>query len=225
MSADLPSIIELDAALSAGAAAAALTYVANQKDLAAALGYTGAYVSQLKKAGRIKPEPDGAWCVEAVKQQICDTSDLGQIIAAESRAQNRANPEFVPPSKGQQSDMGIPMSEKLDLPLDDEIDMDDAYGEDHDKNFKIARSFRERELAAQARLNRMKDEGLTVLKADVDRAAYTEARVIRDGVMGYCAKIAPLLASQTDAFEIERMLREGLRQVLMDCVRKDEVIL
>ena len=217
MNADLPSIIELDAALSAGQAAAALTYVANQKDLAAALGYTGAYVSQLKKAGRIKPEPDGAWCVETVKQQICDTSDLGQIIAAESRAQNRANPEFVPPAALQKDAV-------LDLPLDDEIDMDNAYGEDHDKNFKIARSFRERELAAQARLNRMKDEGLTVLKADVDRAAYTEARVIRDGVMGYCAKIAPLLASQTDAFKIERMLREGLRQVLMDCVRKDEVI-
>ena len=217
MSADLLSSIELDAALSAGAADAALTYVANQKDLAAALGYTGAYVSQLKKAGRIKPEPDGAWCVETVKQQICDTSDLGQIIAAESRAQNRANPEFVPPAALQKDAV-------LDLPLDDEIDMDNAYGEDHDKNFKIARSFRERELAAQARLNRMKDEGLTVLKADVDRAAYTEARVIRDGVMGYCAKIAPLLASQTDAFKIERMLREGLRQVLMDCVRKDEVI-
>lgn len=216
MNADLLSSIELDAALSAGAAAAALTYVANQKDLAAALGYTGAYVSQLKKAGRIKPEPDGAWCVETVKQQICDTSDLGQIIAAESRAQNRANPEFVPPAALQKDAV-------LDLPLDDEIDMDVAYGEDHDKNFKIARSFRERELAAQARLNRMKDEGLTVLKADVDRAAFTEARVIRDGVMGYCAKIAPLLASQTDAFEIERMLREGLRQVLMDCVRKDEV--
>ena len=218
MSADLLSSAELEAALSAGQAAAALTYVANQKDLAAALGFTGAYVSQLKKAGRIKPEPDGAWCVETVKQQICDTSDLGQIIAAESRAQNRANPEFVPPAVLQKD-------ATLDLPLDDEIDMDDVYGEDHDKNFKIARSFRERELAAQARLNRMKDEGLTVLKSDVDRAAYTEARVIRDGVMGYCAKIAPLLASQTDAFEIERMLREGLRQVLMDCVRKDEVSL
>ena len=216
MNADLLSSIELDAALHAGQAAAALTYVANQKDLAAALGYTGAYVSQLKKAGRIKPEPDGAWCVETVKQQICDTSDLGQIIAAESRAQNRANPEFVPPA-------ALQKDTTLDLPLDDELDIEDSYGPDHDKNFKIARSWRERELAAQARLNRMKDEGLTVLKADVDRAAYTEARVIRDGVMGYCAKIAPLLASQTDAFEIERMLREGLRQVLMDCVRKDEV--
>lgn len=217
MSSDLISSIELGAALSAGAAAAALTYVANQKDLAAALGYTGAYVSQLKKAGRIKPEPDGAWCVETVKQQICDTSDLGQIIAAESRAQNRANPEFVPPA-------AAPQSKTIEPPLDDEIDMELVYGKNHDTNFKIARSLRERELAAQARLNRMKDEGLTVLKADVDRAAYTEARVIRDGVMGYCAKIAPLLASQTDAFEIERMLREGLRQVLMDCVRKDEVI-
>lgn len=207
---------DLDAAIAAGEAAAALTYAANQKELATALGYTGAYVSQLKKAGRIHPEPDGVWCVENVKQQISDTSDLGQIIAAESRAQNRANPEYVPPS-------AQPKDESLDLPLDDEVDMDDAYTADHDKNFKIARSFRERELAAQARLLRMKEEGLTVLKADVDRAAFTEARVIRDGIMGFCAKIAPLLVSQTDAFEIERMLRDGLRQVLTDCVRKEEV--
>ena len=126
MTPDLLSSAELEGALLAGEAAAALTYVPHQKALALALGFTGAYVSQLKKAGRIKREPDGAWCVETVKQQICDTSDLGQIIAAETRAQNRANPDYVPPSNVAQSDRGIPISEKLDLPLDDEIDMEDA---------------------------------------------------------------------------------------------------
>ena len=216
MTTDLLSAAELEGALAAGEAAAALTYVPHQKALAAALGFTPAYVSQLKSAGRIKPESDGAWCVETVRQQIADTSDTGQIMAAETRAKTRAAPAAIesPPPKS---------VEPIEPPLDDAIEIDSVYGKDHDKNFKIARSLRERELAAQARVNRMRDEGLTVLKADVDRAAFTEARVIRDGVMGWCAKIAPLLAAQTDSFEIERMMRDGLRRVLMDCVRKDEV--
>ena len=206
--------------MAAGEAAAALTYVPHQKALAAALGFTPAYVSQLKKANRIKPESDGAWCVETVRQQIADTSDTGQIMAAETRAKTRVISRAAPAAIESLPPKSV---EPIEPPLDDSIEIDSIYTKDHDKNFKIARSLRERELAAQARVNRMRDEGLTVLKADVDRAAFTEARVIRDGVMGWCAKIAPLLAAQTDSFEIERMMRDGLRQVLMDCVRKEDV--
>ena len=217
--ADLLSSIELDAALAAGEAAAALTYVPNQKALAVALGFTGAYVSQLKSAGRIKPEPDGTWCVETVKQQISDTSDLGQSMAAETRLKSRTEPAAT-----ESTDTGIPATSTN---FDDaaEIDHDTIYTEDHDKNFKIARSLRERELAKTAQLVRLETEGMTVLKADVDRAAYTEARVIRDSIMGFCTKISPLLAPVTDPFELERMLREGIRQVLADCVKREEVTL
>lgn len=210
----LSSTADLEAALAASEAAAALTYVLNQKALAVALGFTGAYVSQLKSAGRIRPEADNTWCVETVKQQISDTSDLGQSMAAESRLNARSVPAPV-----DLPDMGIPASADL---ADDEVDHDSLYDNDHDKNFKIARSLRERELAAQAKINRMKDEGLSVLKADVDRAAFTEARVIRDSIMGFCTKISPLLAPVTDPFALERMLRDGLRQVLLDCVKRDE---
>ncbi len=216
--ADLLSSAELEGALAAGEAAAALTYAPNQKALALALGFTGAYVSQLKSAGRIKPEPDGAWCVETVKQQISDTSDLGQSIAAETRLKSRTEPAATEPP-----DMGIPMSQTFDDAA--EIDHDTIYTEDHDKNFKIARSLRERELAKTAQLVRLETEGMTVLKSDVDRAAYTEARVIRDSIMGFCTKISPLLAPITDPFELERMLREGIRQVLADCVKREEVVL
>lgn len=214
--ADLLSSAELEGALAAGEAAAALTYAPNQKALAVALGFTGAYVSQLKSAGRIKPEPDGAWCVETVKQQISDTSDLGQSIAAETRLKSRTEPAATEPP-----DMRIPMSQTFDDAA--EIDHDTIYTEDHDKNFKIARSLRERELAKTAQLVRLETEGMTVLKSDVDRAAYTEARVIRDSIMGFCTKISPLLAPITDPFELERMLREGIRQVLADCVKREEV--
>lgn len=189
------------------------TYVASQKALAAALDLSGAYVSRLKSEGRISPEADGSWCVEVVRKQIAQTADVGQSIAAESRTQARSLAGAQGSPDGRDSGAG-------DLPsVDGDIDFESFYGPDHAANFKIARSFREREQAAQARIDRMKAEDLLVEKADVERSAYTEARVIRDALMGLPTKIAPLLAPVTDAFELERMLRDSLRQVLADCVR------
>ena len=195
-------------------ATAPLVFVPNQKELAAALDVSTAWVSQLKSAGRIRPEADGRWCVEAVRQQITDTADLGQSIAAETRAQARA----VAASPAGEAGVIAPLP--IDVPpAADDGDFDHHYGDNHSANFKIARSLREREEAAKARISRMQAAGLLVEKADVERAAYTEARVLRDRLMGLPTKIAPLLAAVTDSFELERMLREALRQVLADCVR------
>lgn len=183
----------------------------NQKELAAALGTSTAWVSKLRTAGRIVPEADGTWCVETVRQQIARTADLGQGVAAETRAQARAGidgaavPLDVPP---------------VDAPISaDEGDFDQYYGDDHRENFKIAQSLEKREDAAKARISRMQAAGLLVEKADVERGAYTDGRVLRDRLMGLPTKIAPLLAPVSDPFELERMLREALRQVLADCVR------
>lgn len=102
--------------------------------------------------------------------------------------------------------------------IDDDADFESYYTKDHAANYHIARSFRERELAAQARIERMKLEGLLVEKSDVERAAFTEARMMRDALMGLPTKIAPLLAPVSDAFELERMLREALRKLITDYV-------
>lgn len=177
--------------------------VASQKALATALGVSTARVSQLKSAGRITPESDGTWCVNAVRLQISATADLGQSIAAETRAKARAGC----------------VTELTAHSASTDGDFDHHYTGDHSTNFKIARSLREREEAAKARISRMQAEGLLVEKADVERAAFTEARTLRDRLMGLPTKIAPLLAPITDPFELERALREHLRQVLADCVR------
>ena len=181
--------------------------VSSQKALAVALGVSTARVSQLKSAGRITPEADGTWHVDTVRLQIAATADLGQSIAAETRAKARAGIVTELPTPAQSSASA------------DDGDFDHHYTEDHGANFKIARSLREREEAAKARISRMQAEGLLVEKADVERAAYTEARTLRDRLMGLPTKIAPLLAPVSDPFELERMLREALRQVLADCVR------
>lgn len=196
-----------------------LTFAKNQKELASFLGVSAVWVSKLRSAGRITPEVDGAWCVETVRSQIAKTADLGQSIATETRAQARS------------TDAGAVSvaTETIGLvgadapPLADDLDFESYYTQDHGENFKIARSFRERENAAEARINRMKAESLLVEKADVERSAYTEARVVRDRIMGLPTKIAPLMASVSDPFELERMLREALRQVLAECIPVDRV--
>lgn len=196
----------------------AVDYVANQKDLAAALQVSPAYVSKLKSGNRIAPEEDGRWCVQRVRQQIADSCDLGQSMAAATRAKARHAA-----CGGDTASMGatgvLPFVPSVDSAEDGDLNFESYYGEDHDLNFKIARSFRERELAAQARITRMQSEGMLVERAEVERAAFTEARVLRDTLMGLPTKIAPLLAPVSDPFELERMLRESLRQVLADCVR------
>lgn len=192
-------------------AAEPVIYAKNQKELAAALGVSAVWVTKLKTAGRITPEADGTWCTETVRQQIARTADLGQGVAAETRAQARA---------GVADALAPPDLPPVDAPLSaDEGDFDQYYSADHRENFKIAQSLEKREDAAKARISRMQTAGLLVEKADVERAAYTEARVLRDRLMGLPTKIAPLLAPVADPFELERMLREALRQVLADCVR------
>lgn len=185
--------------------------VNSQKQLAEALGVSGARVSQLRSAGRISPLDNGSWDVDLVRQQIAVTADVGQSIAAETRAENKNKSDTVF------------NKQKINLPPPD-ADYESVYGEDHKVNFQIARSLREREMAAIAAIDRRKAEGALVEKADVDRAAFTQARVLRDAIMNLPTKIAPLLAANNDAFECERMLKEALRNVLQDALTQIERI-
>ena len=105
-----------------------------------------------------------------------------------------------------------------------ELDEDEpVYGLDHHENYKIAASFEKRDAARIARIERLKLEGAVGMVADMEREAYTEARIIRDTLLGALpAKLAPSLAAITDVFELEQKLREGLRAALHDIVRQVE---
>ena len=74
-----------------------------------------------------------------------------------------------------------------------------------------------------ARIKRMELEKSVGRVADMEREAYTEARIIRDTLLGALpTKLAPTLAPITDPFALEQALREGLREALHDIVRKIE---
>ena len=85
-------------------------------------------------------------------------------------------------------------------------------------SYHVAKTLRE---AAEAQIAKHKLGVLQdryIEREAAEREAFTQARNIRDRVMGLPTKIAPLLAPVPDAFEGGRMLRDALRQVLGECL-------
>ena len=182
----------------------------NQKQTAEAVSLTTGRLSQLRKEGRISyADPERRlYDLEDVRVALRSTADVRQVLATETRRQAReADAAGLSPA-------APPYAEES-------ADEDEPeYGPDHHENYKIAASFEKREAARIARIERMKLEGSVVLLADMERAAYTEARIIRDTLLGALpTKLAPALAAITDPFALERALREGLRAALHDIVR------
>lgn len=183
---------------------------------AAALGCSNPYLSQRKKAGVIGPEPDGSWNPRRVRALLDAAAHMTQSVGAQTKRQDRAARAAAPTSPPAPAPApSAPPSPPAEAPSDPE---DSDYGTDHRRNFEIARSRREMEEAARARIARMREEGLLVEKEVVDRTTFTLARGLRDRLMGLPTKIAPLLAPVTDAFELERKLREAIRGALNECL-------
>lgn len=189
----------------------------NQKLAASELGVSAPYLSRLTKEGRITfADPERKlYDVEQVRGQLARTGDVRQSMAADTRRESRdAGPGARPVQEAifPTTDVGA------------ELDEDEPeYGPDHRENFKIAASFEKRDAARIARIERLKLEGAVGLVADMEREAYTEARMVRDTLLGALpAKLAPALAAITDVFELEHALREGLRAALHDIVRQVE---
>ena len=180
----------------------------NQKQAAAELGVSAPYLSRLTKEGRISYADVARklYDVADVQAQLTNTSDVRQAIATETRRQAKdAGPALAPV-----------------IPSELEED-EQEYGDNHHENFKIAASFEKREAARMARIERLKLEGSLGLVVDMEREAYTEARIVRDKLLGALpAKLAPVLAPITDVFELEQTLREAIRGALHDIVRQVE---
>ena len=88
-----------------------------------------------------------------------------------------------------------------------------------DPKYWDSKARREGALAELAELELSKKRGELVDRARVESAAFSIARMLRDAVLGLPTRLAPSIASMTDAFLIETMLRDALRQVLADTVK------
>ena len=191
----------------------------NQKQLAQVLDVSAPYLSRITKEGRITfADPElKLYDLVQVRAQLERGRDVRQVVATETRRQVRESGAGEVPQP-------VQVAVQPTTDLGSELDEDEpVYGVDHHENYKIAASFEKRDAARIARIERLKLEGAVGLVADMERDAYTEARIMRDTLLGALpAKLAPALAAITDVFELEQQLREGLRAALHDIVRKVE---
>lgn len=86
---------------------------------------------------------------------------------------------------------------------------------------KLAEARAERELheaaIADMRRRRMADE--LVEREAVEAAAFKTSRMMRDQLLGLPARLAPELATVSDAWTVERTLEAALRRILEDVAR------
>lgn len=182
----------------------------NQKQLAAVRGCSAAYLSRMTKEGRIVFADPVLKLYDPVDvaARLSSTGDVRQAVAAQTRRDAR-----------------VADAPAMALPVADGEAFEDEpeYTGDAHTDFKIASAFEKREAARMARIERMELEKSVGPVADMEREAYTEARIIRDTLLGsFATKLAPVLAPITDVFELEQRLREALREALHGMVRSIE---
>jgi phage terminase Nu1 subunit (DNA packaging protein) len=73
-----------------------------------------------------------------------------------------------------------------------------------------------------AELDRKRREGELVERSDVEEAAFSNARRVRDALMNIPARVASLYAAETDPQKIHQNLEDEIRTVLIDLIDETE---
>jgi hypothetical protein len=73
-----------------------------------------------------------------------------------------------------------------------------------------------------AELDRRQREGELVERSEVEEAAFTSARRVRDALMNIPARVASLYAAETDPQKIYQNLEDEIRTVLIDLIGETE---
>ena len=179
----------------------------SKKDFAVSQGWSPSYVTKLKEQGRLVLSPDGKRVnVQATLEKLNRTSDPSKNHVKELHAAART-----------ERDVGKHI--RPDAP---------SVGEESgssDPKYWDNKTRREGALAALAELELAKKAGVLVERDRVQMVAFAAGRMLRDAVLNIPTQIAPVLAAMTDPWEVERALRDALRQVMtdMDKVTADDL--
>lgn len=167
-------------------------------------GWSRPYVSKLIKQGRIVVTPSGKVDVPATEALLASTADPSKQSVADRHQRERAERgvhAHVTAHAAPSADMQ-PMAAPGSMPA-----------------YQNVRTRREYALALLAEDELAKSRGELVAKADVDRAAFTIGRSIRDGLFSLPPQISGELMGLTDRWEVERVLTGHLRRVLESAER------
>ena len=92
----------------------------------------------------------------------------------------------------------------------------DLETDNADTLFKNARALREKSTALQAAAEHEKFIGSLVSKTVVEKVMFERARQCRDALMTSSRRMSPLIAGKTDIVEIESLLTDEYKQILVN---------
>ena len=174
--------------------------------------YRGVAPSAVSKAiasGRITKEPDGS--IDPAK---ADAAWGRNTSPAQQRKPDPESPKPMP------LPVQIPVKPTLPLqPAPRQVEPDPGNGGVASPNYQVSRAIRETYNAKLTRLDYEERMGKLLKAEEVAADAYETARRVRDRLLGIPSRTAAVLASETDAKTIERLLDQELRAALEELSR------
>lgn len=198
--------------------------------------YSKSYFSQMVSDGKIPshpkpPSPKKFFYYDEVKQAIEDHKDPSRDAQREANEKRREEPTLLGAAGSYESMADITEEEKEEIKrIKEEVKREqdaaiaegsineDEIDDDGDELAKItgaaARAEKEYWLGQKAKIEYKRLKGEYISVQEVERQAFDTARAVRDAMLAIPPRIAPILASETDQFKIQRVLLEEINQAL-----------
>lgn len=162
-------------------------------------GWSPSYVTKLLKQGRlVLCEKKKLVNVQDTLALLARTVDPNKVATRRHHVNTRVA-KYVAPQLAHDSPAG-----------------DDAGASTGDPKYWDSKARREGALADLAEIELARKRGQVVDRAGVEKFAFGIARMLRDSLLGLPTQLAPVVASMTNAFDIEILMRNALVQVLND---------
>lgn len=168
----------------------------SRADFARARGWSKSYITKLGQQGKLVFDAAGKMIdVGATVALLAQASDPGkESVRLHNASERQAAPKHV---------------------FMDEPPKSAAA----DPKYWDNKARREGALATMAELDLAKQCGGLVDRESVERTAFAIGRSLRDTMLGLPTRLAPVIASMTDAREVEVLLRDAIRQVFVDAMK------
>jgi hypothetical protein len=169
--------------------------VASQREVARRLGVSHTALQKAQRAGRIRPEADGAWDVEKVRARLAESSDPVRKTAA-----------LVQPAPAAARVIAPTIASPAPDPLPRAAQ----------NTFHDARTANEVLKAQERRLRLDERKGKLVDKARALLLVHRLAKEERDAILAWPARVAAEMAAElgVDAHRLQTMMDTRLRQHL-----------
>ena len=109
---------------------------------------------------------------------------------------------------------GKPEEKENTVSIDKMKEVIEKSGVNHFDSLSEAQKFKETYLGALRKLEYEKESGKLINADDVRKDAEKEARIVKERVIAWPGRTAPLVAPVTDEFEVEQILKRETDQLL-----------